>query len=371
MSDQAKERPVGRWAEAVGWYGTLRAIDENQLTSAVGRAWQDWYADARNRQVFDDVSRLLVERDLYRKRPRRSEAELEQDHYDLSVPIAEWLSAHPLQDRRVQRSPSGKLWWLSGGLAIAAILALVVLSPLRFKLNRDRASALYQTRVGGLKDVHLQDGSSITLGGQTKLIVTFSAQRRSVSLIEGQAWFKVVHDVRRPFVVAAGRGTIKDVGTAFLVTRESDRVVVAVTEGVVEVSAQAPLSVSSQIEQPLAEKPALAAFRVSRGEELAFGDDGALSAVRSTDTQTATAWTRGRLTFDDQPLRYVIEAVDRYSSRRIVVSPEAGALRFSGIVFNNEIDEWLQSLEAIFPITVEEHGSVVRIEMRSATAAGR
>ena len=358
MSDQEKEhRPVDRWAEALVWYGTMRAADERKLTSAVGRAWQDWYADAENRRVFDDVSRLMAARDLYSKRTRPGQAELEQDRYDLSVPIAEWLSTSPPPETRPRRAPAASRWWASGGLAAAAILLLIVLPPPWFRLSGHSAPAVYQTEVGGLKEAHLPDGSSITLGGRTKLIVALSAQQRSVNLIEGQAWFKVAHNSHWPFIVTAGDGTIKDVGTAFLVTRESDRVVVAVTEGTVEVSAQ-PRLIPRGPDQAPATRPVMTAIRMGRGEELAFGDNGKLSAIGRTDTGAATAWTHGRLTFDNQPLRYVIETIGRYSSRRIVVSSDAGALRFSGIVLDDEIEDWLQSLEAIFPVTIDERGTV-------------
>lgn len=372
MNEKDEVRSVDRWAEAVAWYSTLRAGDEERLTNAVGCAWQDWYADPENQRIFDNVSRLLTYGDVYREQPGRTRAELEEDRYDLSVPIAEWLNPRLPLEIKKRRPSAGKWWWLSGGVAVTAILVLVVLLPRRFGLSGgNSAPAVYQTDVGGLKEVHLQDGSSIILGGRTKVSVAFSAQRRSINLIEGQAWFKVVHDARRPFIVAAGDDTIKDVGTAFLVTRESDRVVVTVTEGVVEVSGRPPRAGSPAIGQALDARPVIAPVRVSRGEELAFDDDGAFIAIKSTDTRAATAWTHGRLIFKDQPLRYVIETVDRYSSRRIVVGPEASALRFTGIVFDNEIDNWLQSLEVIYPVTVEDRGAVIRIEARSPTAASR
>ncbi|MGH8200512.1 MAG: FecR family protein [Steroidobacteraceae bacterium] len=372
MSNQDKEGTAGRWAEALAWYTTMRAAEEKQLTSKVAGAWQDWYADPQNRRAFDDVSRLLAERDVYKERPRPSKAELEADLYDTSVPIAQWLNTHQTSKAREQRPGAGKWWWVSGGLAAAAVLALVVFSLRWFgSVGGHSAPIVYQTAVGGLKQVHLDDGSTITLGGQTKLLVAFSAQRRSVNLIQGQAWFKVAHDPSWPFIVAAGDGTIEDVGTAFLVTRESDRVVVTVTEGVVQISRRSSLSVPRGRNPAPTARPDLAPIRVGRGEELAFGDSGALGVIKPADTGAATAWTHGRLTFDDQPLRYVIETVDRYSSRRIVVSPDAGALRFSGIVFDDEIDDWLESLKAIFPITIKEKGATVRIDMRSQTSTAR
>jgi transmembrane sensor len=374
VNDQDEERrPVDRWAEALAWYGTMRAADEQKLTSTVGRAWQDWYADAENRRVFDDVSRLMAERNVYRNRPRPSDDELEQDRYDASVPIAEWLSADPPRETRRWPSHAAKRRRISGGLTMAAILLLVVvLSPYWFRSNRGYVGpTVYQTDVGGLKEIHLPDGSSITLGGQTRLLVAFSAQRRSVSLFEGQAWLKVSHNPGWPFLVVAGGGTIKDVGTAFLVTRESDRVVVTVTEGIVEVATRTPLSVSSGAHETLTSRPVMGPVRVSRGEELAFSDNGTLSVVKSADARAATAWTHGRLTFDDQPLRYVVETVDRYSSRPIVVSRAAGRLRFSGIVSDKDITDWLQSLEVILPVTIKQRRSGVQIDIRSAATAPR
>lgn len=373
MSDPDKKIAVDRWAEALAWYTTLHGSDETRLTTAVGRAWQDWYADAENRKTFDDVSRLMEQRPVYRERLRPGKEALEQDSYDLSVPIAEWLRAHQPRQRRRRRLHLGIWWWLSGGVAAAAILVLVVLALPRPRLSAgySAAPAVYQTAVGGLKELRLPDGSSAILGGQTQLRVAFSARRRSVDLIGGQVWLKVAHVPHWPFIVTAGAGTIRDVGTAFLVTRESDRVVVTVTEGAVEVIARPRLSASLISGQQPPAKPDLAPIRVGRGEELDFGDNGALSPIKHTDTRDATGWTHGRLTFDDQPLRYVIETIDRYSSRRIVVSREAGALRFSGIVFDNEIGSWLQSLEAIFPVSIEQRGAIVRIHMRARTPTPR
>jgi transmembrane sensor len=360
-----------RWAEALTWYTTLRNADRRQLTLALGRQWQDWYADAENRRVFDAVSRLLADRDHYPKQRPAGKAELQGDSYDLSMSIAEWRRARS-KERGGPRAGSGKEWWLLGGLGIAAAIALMVLRPPRLGLTGSRSDAsTYQTSVGGMRDIHLRDGSRIVLGGQTSVAVDFSRQRRSVRLIRGEAWFKVAHDPRWPFVVAAGDGTITAVGTAFLVTRESDRVVVTVTEGTVEVSARPPTWPALRLVRRFTMTSLPLPVPVTRGEELAFGESGALRPPKHVDTQAATAWTHGRLTFDDQPLQYVVQTINRYSTRRIVVSPDAGALRFSGIVFDDDIGDWLKSLEVIFPVTETAQGSSVYIRMRKRTVGSR
>jgi transmembrane sensor len=245
---------------------------------------------------------------------------------------------------------------------------LFLASPLWFALyGRLGAHAVYQTGIGGLKEVHLRDGSSITLGGKTKLYVAFSEQRRAVRLVAGQAWFHVAHNRQWPFVVTAGKATITDVGTTFCVTRDPDRVVVAVTEGVVEISPRPPPLVPPDVDQRVVAKPVLATIRVGKGEELTFGGNGPANHIKAVDIHAATAWMHGRLIFYDQSLRDVIQTVNRYSSARIVAGPSAGTLRFTGIVFDTEIEDWLQSLKAIFPVSVDEREAKIRIQMRDST----
>jgi transmembrane sensor len=360
-----------RWAEALTWNDTLRDADEKHLTNALAHEWQHWYADAENRRVFEAVNRLLADADRYRKRPGPRMEELEADQYDVSLPIAEWRKRHAPHVTRKQCASVGNWRWLSGGLAAAAVAAvamLVIMWPSGFHSVASilGGPTIYQTNVGELRDVHLSDGSSIVLGGRTQLSVAFSGQRRSVKLVEGQAWFKVAHDSHWPFVVTVGDGTITDVGTAFAVSRDSDRVVVTVTEGAVEVTTRKPMRLPLTLRPGFGGPPVLAPIRVSRGEEVAFSDNGALSPVKPADTHAATAWTRGRLIFDNQPLQYVIETVDLHSSRHIAVSPSAGALRLSGIIFDSQIDDWLLGLQRIFPVALEEQGAGICIHLRDS-----
>lgn len=371
MSPDEEDDPRGfdRWSEALSWRAVLRDAREENLTSAVGREWQSWYSDAENRRTFEAVIRLFEDSGSYRKRERPRKAELDADRYDLSVPIAEWQRTHATSSASARRAFAGSGWWLlAGGVAatLVAAVTLVFLTPLRLwlEVNPSRP-VVYETGVGNLQDVHLRDGSSIVLGGRTKLSVAFSAQRRSVRLIAGEAWFKVAHNARWPFVVTVDGSTITDVGTAFVVTLDSDRVFVTVTDGAVAVSGPPRGFAAPGPNQSTAMRPvALAPIQVTHGEELSLSDDGALSSVMPADTRAATAWTHGRLIFYDMPLRYVVEAVDRYSSRHIAVDSSAGNLRFGGVVYDDEIEDWLKSLEMIFPVVVNEQGSSVRIEMR-------
>ena len=365
--EQDNRMGLDRWCEALDWYATLRGADAMDLTQAVGRDWQQWYAIPENRSVFDAVSRLMAASTLYRRRRRAGTAHRRDDRYDPSWSIAEWRRAEaertkPRHHRRV------RAWWRTpGGLAVAAISLVLALWPLRFRAGRSTTHTVtYETGPDGLKQVDLSDGSHLILGQRTRLTVAYSARQRSVKLIEGQVWFKVEHDPQWPFVVSAGDGTIRDAGTAFLVKRESNRILVTVMDGRVEVSTRQPVWGRIGHAFGFATPLALTRVAVTGGEQLAIGDDGVLGRITHTNAHASHGCACRPLIFDNKTLRQVTGVLSVYSSQEISVDPAAGALRLSGIVFPGEILQWLRSLQHSLPVTVEQQGRVLRIRMRPA-----
>ncbi len=382
-TEDALSGDASRWVEALTWHERLTEADQAELTSTLIREWQIWHADPENQRTFDHLSRLVVDAVRARRSPSRK-ADLIEDEYDAAIPIALW--------RRSRVPPPGlhRLPWVAGRsgfiamvAAVAAAIAGALWLPLgRFaaqvrweslapqtrgwgEARRQSGAVTFETTVGELKDVKLRDGSQITLGGGTKLAVDLSARTRSVELIRGEAWFRVAHNPNWPFTVDAGDGAITAVGTAFLVTRDSDLVVVTVTEGAISVRAP-PLVNSASVRRRQTESPTTPSpIRVTRGEEVSYHDNGTMTSVIAADTHAATAWTQGRLIFDNQPLRYVIEGVNRYSARHVFVTPSAGRLRFSGVILLGEFAEWLQRLPAVVPVDVDQGNAAICIRVPS------
>lgn len=368
--DDALPRGTERWVEALTWHETLTDACGSHLTTAVIREWQAWYSDPENQRLFEHLTRLVSDGRAHPQRRSHLRADIAADDYDLRVPIEAWRSKRLSQAARGQWLSVGKKRpWLAVGaaaVAMAAITALISQLPrARIGTNPGGGSVTYWTDVGGLKDAHLEDGSEITLGGRTKLVVTFSAAARSANLIRGEAWFRVAHDPKWPFVVRAGDGAIRDVGTAFLVTRDSDRVVVTVTEGTVAVTTAPRVSLSPSISRGAAPVPLPPPVRLTGGEQVSYHDNGDVASVVRADANAATAWIRGRLIFDGEPLQYVVESINRYSLRRIAATPAAGRIRFSGVILDGEIEEWLRGLPAIVPVDIDERGAGVCIRMRA------
>jgi len=93
---------------------------------------------------------------------------------------------------------------------------------------------------------------------------------------------------------------------------------------------------------------------VSAGELSTVNRRGVESTQSVADTSSAVEWQRGRLAFEAEPLRYVVQDVNRYTDKPIVIADEhTGDLRVTGTVTEANIVGWVNSLQAAFGIHVD------------------
>jgi transmembrane sensor len=314
-------------------------------------AWQSWLNESpQNSRAFARVEELSQLLRTFPAPPAISVQDLARDRYDASVPLKDW-----------QASPSLLRLWMS--VALAALLAgtLFTCAILFWKTPAPRTVTL-TTAVGQNRNATLSDGSRITLGGDTRIVVSFSGRLRAIELTRGEALFKVAKDTNRPFHVRAGEATIVAVGTAFNVRRDSDRAVVLVTEGrvlVEPVTHFLPVLVLQQFE------PRLRAVHVDAGQQTTAGSAGIEDPTQVVDSAAATAWQTGRLAFRLQPLHYVLENVNRYAPKPIVLEGDGvGALLITGTVERDNIAGWVSSLERVFDLRASEEPERIVIRAR-------
>ncbi len=109
---------------------------------------------------------------------------------------------------------------------------------------------------------------------------------------------------------------------------------------------------------------------VRAGERLAYGRAlGSVVKVSGTELMHATAWREGKLYVDDQRLDEVIEEIQPYTKRRIVIADGSlQGLRVGGVFKVDDIDDVLGMLEQALPITVVNASGelVMLLERRDA-----
>ena len=200
---------------------------------------------------------------------------------------ASYESAGVWQRIKAAFTPSqGAGYW--AGAAAAVIIAIGVLNywPAGAPVTE---SLEYQTAAAEIKTITLGDGSEITLGGETQLFVTFSDQRRQITLPTGQAFFEVASDASRPFVVISGAAEITVLGTSFDVRKGRKHVTVGVEQGAVNVRGIDYLT-----------KDILGEQKLVADTTISVAADGSLSKIAIEENPGS--WRQGRLVYVDANL---------------------------------------------------------------------
>ncbi len=58
------------------------------------------------------------------------------------------------------------------------------------------------------------------------------------------------------------------------------------------------------------------------------------------------------LVYHGRPLTQVIEDIQPYTRRRILIEPAVAGLQYSGIVKQEDVDAWIRDLPAIYPVAI-------------------
>ncbi len=207
----------------------------------------------------------------------------------------------------------------------------------------------------------LADGSVAELSRGAQMVVEFSATRRSVTLVRGNAHFEVAKDPARPFVVTAGDVEARAVGTAFAVQLGGSTVEVLVTHGTVEVDRadQAAMRVLAPEAKP-AEVVLTAGKRVVI--DLAASDRAPLvvETVTGAEASERLAWRIPLLEFSGTPLSDVVALFNRHGKPHLTFGDDSiRSLQLSGVLRADNTDLLLHLLKIEFGIQAERRAGEI------------
>lgn len=347
----------------------LLRLENPRISQEEYGEWLLWIeADTLHEEAFDEVAALSGRVERARGQladiPLPSDEDIAGDDYDGSVSVAAWLGEKALAER-------GKSLWLYAAAATIALAAtgLGILALSRVEVGMQSLQPYgFETVASQHDEARLEDGSKIDIGAESALTVSFSKEQRTVVFEKGEALFSVAKDAERPFVVVAGSGTIRAIGTEFNVRRDSERVVVTVTEGSVEVSRLSEPGPEGRQDVPeTRERDSQNVTRLGMGQQVAYDALG-LMPVSAADPAIATSWREGRLQFLREPLQYVVTGVNRYSDLNIVIADaDVNSMLFTGTVFDGQSREWLEGLASVLPVQVEYVGNNTALLKKSTT----
>lgn len=205
----------------------------------------------------------------------------------------------------------------------------------------DRWLAEVSTGVGQQRRLVLDDGTVVVLNTDTAVDIRFSDERRDLILRRGEILVTTGHDerfaqraMRRPFQVRTLFGTMRALGTRFVVRLEDELARVSVQEGAVALHAE-----RDKI-QSIAEAGTTWEMDHSAGSR------------SQVSGMSQDSWANGLLSGSNMRLADVLSELGRYRHGRIDCDPAVANLTISGAYRIDDTDRTLRFLEKALPIRV-------------------
>jgi len=208
------------------------------------------------------------------------------------------------------------------------------------------------TERGERARIQFADGTTAMLNVDSRLRLPRAFDEERIVHLTGEAFFDVQTDSTRPFILKTSDATVHVTGTSFNVRDypDDEDVEVAVAEGgVVFRSHPATASASD------------AALSLTTGDVARLRRTSAEVTKReSADVDAFIAWTRGRLLFEDTPLRQVAGRLERWYNLDFEIrDSEIASLRLTADLKSQSVRNVLDVISATLRIEYRiENGTV-------------
>lgn len=230
-------------------------------------------------------------------------------------------------------------------LAAATVALLIAMGGwLQMALESDPNFVVTANNSGIVEEVSLPDGTIIQLNNRSKLIYPeqFTGDLREVFL-EGEAYFDVAHNKKKPFVVNTGELKIRVLGTKFTINAISmnSQITTTLLEGSIDVS--------DQNEHKLMKPNQQLTYDVSTGK---------MSLVDLANAEKEVRWTQNVWVLSDTPLLTICQRLEQqFGVKFIVVNDELIEKSFTGEFQTSEpLDSILKTMQITTPFKYERKG---------------
>ena len=226
--------------------------------------------------------------------------------------------------------------------AIRALGALLVLGPAAWAgwrtLPWREWAADVRTATGEQRHLELADGTRLVLNTTSAVDILYTPEQRVLWLRAGEILLTTGRDpspVHRPFIVRTSQGTIRALGTRFMVRDESASIRVAVFDGAVEI-------------QP--RDAGAAAAVVPAGQQTVFNAHEV--EPLATAVAASASWEQGMLAVRNWRLADLVDELARYRRGVLRCDPAVAGLRVSGAFPLADTDGSLRLLEKTLPVRI-------------------
>ncbi len=350
----AGKRPPADPQEAAEWWLARKSLDV--LSGRDQALFEQWLSVEANAEAYRRLERFDRELGAMAAEPEILQMREAALRHGPGLKGSSWRVALPV----------------AASLVIALCVAMFGLSHLPSAPSSAEPDASiptserYETRVGERREVRLSDGSIVTLNTGSLLEVAYTAERRTVRLLRGEAMFKVAHNSAWPFVVTAGDRNVTAVGTAFVVRVDGPAIKVVLVQGKVRIDPLRPVGLARVI-------PELGEDELTPGEQLTALEGKPKALVATADVERSLSWESDQVIFRDDTIEAATTELNRYSTRHILVAdPRISALTVSGVFNARRPEDFVAAVTTFYPIeAVHPSADVTELKWRNAESVLR
>jgi transmembrane sensor len=176
--------------------------------------------------------------------------------------------------------------------------------------------------------------------------------------------FEVAHDPTRPFRVTVGNSEIRDLATEFDVYRKSNgSVVVTVLSGQVAIKELATGSA----------QPAWTERLLRPNEQIEYTQASLIADVHAVTAPKSVRWREGLLETEGQSFATVVNELNRYTSKPILVADprlESADINIGGTLGIHDVPAALERIERLGPIVVTDTGDSYVLTYKGEASTG-
>jgi ferric-dicitrate binding protein FerR (iron transport regulator) len=313
---------------------------EGKTSTGESEETREWLADEKNeaesRRILGEVwanSRIGLQGD-------------KPDFDQMLNQIHHRINNNSRQDNKSRIMPNRILATFSRIAAVLIIPLLLVsvylyLNPGNYFSSSHQHQSVREisTKPGTRTKVELADGTIVWLNDGTTLRYpeSFEGKTREVYL-DGEAYFEVKSNPKRPFVVENPMMTTVVTGTHFnLNAYSADNYFEAtLLEGKINLRKQ---------NQNVEMKP---------GEQIQYNTHTEKIVRKTVVPEDAAAWVDGKLIFNDERLEIVIKKLSRwYNVDIILADPELAGYPLKGTIHDEKLDQTLKLISLALPVKTE------------------
>lgn len=246
----------------------------------------------------------------------------------------------------------------------AALLLLIISLPFMWKIIKTSfiTPGIHElqeilVKNGEKRNLILPDGTKVALDSGTifRYPSDFNGETREVFL-NGEGYFEVYSNLKKPFIVRANHAVIRVMGTKFNVRawRDTQKVKVAVIEGKVSLNAEQADDHAEVI--------------ISKGQISVLPEKGKPATPFQVDVNKELNWINREMTFENVSLFEVLAQLERWYNVKFVLADEIPVFDSLTVnIENNPLEDILELIGTITGLNYRHEGDTVFLSPGNTT----